>query len=498
MTEISAIKEEYKKSLQMYLKTQKEGCLVQAFEIGKQGIRAGAGILDFVSIHSEAMLAILTEQSSRAESAGLEFFANSITPFEMTQKGYQEAIQSLKSEITRRKITEDALRMAHGELERKVQERTQDLLHANDLLTKEIAERCKAEEALREKTQYLEKLIEKANAPILVLDPSFRLIRVNHAAEQLSGRTATDLLGNSFENFVQPKCREHARSYLKKIIAGDLADTIEIPMLHPEGSHKTIIWSGAAIYGEDKSPIAVVFQGTDITERNRAEEERLLANRKLDLMNNVAYQDIQNKVTALRGYSELARNAETETERRSFLEKEEALLGSIHTVINKTKDYQKMGTNHPRWIELEPLIRHQASLISGIGGISVEVDLHGLECYADPEIDQVFSRLIDNSIRHGKTVTRISVSCLKTPRNAVIIYEDNGVGIPPGEKAGIFNRVVSGNGKFGLFFVREFLELSGMKIAETGIESKGARFEISVPKGKYRVGHAAPREGESR
>ena len=35
----------------------------------------------------------------------------------------------------------------------------------------------------------------------------------------------------------------------------------------------------------------------------------------------------------------------------------------------------------------------------------------------------------------------------------------------------------------GLFFVKECLLLSGMAIAETSEPGKGARFEITVPKG---------------
>jgi signal transduction histidine kinase len=60
------------------------------------------------------------------------------------------------------------------------------------------------------------------------------------------------------------------------------------------------------------------------------------------------------------------------------------------------------------------------------------------------------------------------------------------MGIPAGEKSRLFDRVVGGSGKFGLFFVREFLTLSGMTIEETGTPGRGARFEITVPAGMYR------------
>jgi len=46
--------------------------------------------------------------------------------------------------------------------------------------------------------------------------------------------------------------------------------------------------------------------------------------------------------------------------------------------------------------------------------------------------------------------------------------------------------MVGTNIRFGLFFVRECLTLSGMTITETGSPGSGARFQIAVPKWIYR------------
>jgi hypothetical protein len=38
-----------------------------------------------------------------------------------------------------------------------------------------------------------------------------------------------------------------------------------------------------------------------------------------------------------------------------------------------------------------------------------------------------------------------------------------------------------------LIFVREFLDISGITIRETGEPGKGARFEMTMPKGAWRI-----------
>jgi CheY-like chemotaxis protein len=224
----------------------------------------------------------------------------------------------------------------------------------------------------------------------------------------------------------------------------------------------------------------------EIAGHQEAEERILLANRKLTLMTEVTNQDIQNKITALRGYNALCRAPKSEGDRIAFLDKQTEILESIQNLIKKTQDYQQMGLGQSRWIGVDDIIRMQMSLQSQKHTIALSCDLHGLEIYADPLIGRVFFSLIHNAIRHGRTVTGITVSCHEEREGLIIVFEDDGAGIPAEMKPHIFERIVGGEGKFGLFFVREFLSLSGMSIREMGTPGRGARFEIFVPAGAYR------------
>jgi signal transduction histidine kinase len=50
----------------------------------------------------------------------------------------------------------------------------------------------------------------------------------------------------------------------------------------------------------------------------------------------------------------------------------------------------------------------------------------------------------------------------------------------------IFERGYGKNTGLGLFLSREILAITGITITENGVPGKGARFEITVPKGAYR------------
>jgi K+-sensing histidine kinase KdpD len=95
---------------------------------------------------------------------------------------------------------------------------------------------------------------------------------------------------------------------------------------------------------------------------------------------------------------------------------------------------------------------------------------------------------MDNAIRHGDHVSRISFSYLLDAASMILVCEDNGAGIPEGDKQSIFTKGFGRDSGLGLFLIREILSITGISIRESGDYGKGARFEITVPQGQYRIG----------
>jgi signal transduction histidine kinase len=224
----------------------------------------------------------------------------------------------------------------------------------------------------------------------------------------------------------------------------------------------------------------------DITDHERAQEALTMANRKLNLLNNVTRHDILNQLTALTGYLELSRQEATTPAMISYIQKEERAAMAIKRQILFTRDYQNIGVNLPRWHN----IGETASLAIATldpAKVKVTIDLPHLEIYADPLLEKVFYNLVDNSIRHGEHVTTVSIRSAETPDGLDLIVEDDGVGIPETEKENIFIREYYKNTGFGMFLSREILSITDLTIRETGTPGRGARFIIHAPKGTYRM-----------
>ena len=145
------------------------------------------------------------------------------------------------------------------------------------------AARQQTEEALRESNAYLENLINYANVPIIVWDPHFRITRFNHAFEFLTGRREAEVIGQSLEILFPPALASLAMALIRKTMTGARWETVEIAILHRDGSARIVQWNSATLFAPDgQTPIATIAQGQDITARQQAEEslenrERIIA-----------------------------------------------------------------------------------------------------------------------------------------------------------------------------------------------------------------------------
>src|SRR5665648_719471 len=67
--------------------------------------------------------------------------------------------------------------------------------------------------------------------------------------------------------------KESSMELIRKTSSGQRWESVEIDILHLDGSIKTVLWNSATIFAPDtRTPIATIAQGQDITERKQAED----------------------------------------------------------------------------------------------------------------------------------------------------------------------------------------------------------------------------------
>ncbi len=117
-TTLRSLAQEYLKTLEGYLAGGGEPSLQQGYELGRRAINSGMGVLDLAHIHESTLKMVLLkacspEETTQTAKAAEAFFAESLAPFEMAQRGFKEA--------------NVALRQLNATLEERVIERTRQL-----------------------------------------------------------------------------------------------------------------------------------------------------------------------------------------------------------------------------------------------------------------------------------------------------------------------------------------------------------------------------------
>jgi PAS domain S-box-containing protein len=176
----------------------------------------------------------------------------------------------------------------------------------------DITERKKAEQALRETRDYLDNLLNYANAPIIVWGPDFGITQFNHAFERLTGRRASEVLGKNIDILFPEDKREQSMEYIRRTMSGERWETVEIPILHSNGTVRTLLWNSANLHDPGGRIIATIAQGQDITERKQAEEslqkytrELEIANKEMEAFNYSISHDLRQPLRTLQSFSQL-------------------------------------------------------------------------------------------------------------------------------------------------------------------------------------------------
>ena len=368
---------------------------------------------------------------------------------------------------------------------------------------RDITELIQAEQIIRDNESKIKATIDSSPIPKFVIDNNHRIILWNRALEQLSGISGEEVLGT---NQHWRAFYENERDCLADLLADGRIDAI--PELYsgrwaksrliPDAYEATdffphigengcwLYFTAAIIRDSEGNSIGVAETLEDITERVAAEEALSQTNKKLNLLSNITRHDILNQISVLLGAAGLLREgALSAGERVELLNKIDSSSGIIKRHIEFTREYQDIGINAPTWQKLGRIIHRTLDQFE-IQQIDIHIDIPEIEVYADPLFEKVFYNLIQNSLVHGENVSEIFINAIENPAGIVISVADNGIGISEEKKEAIFQRGFGSNTGFGLFLAREILDITGISIAERGHEGEGARFELSVPRTRYR------------
>ncbi|MEN6519461.1 MAG: AAA family ATPase [Methanospirillum sp.] len=369
-----------------------------------------------------------------------------------------------------------------------------------------FAERVRTQDALRETSEYLENLIDYANAPIIVWDTSFRITRFNRAFERLTGRRSGDVLGRSLECLFPEEGMEASLGYIGRTSSGEHWDAVEIPILRTDGSVSTVLWNSANIYNRDGTAVvATIAQGQDITDRKQAEldlheyAQRLKqSNEDLEYFAYISSHDLQEPLRAISGFAELL-------ERRYRGQLDEKADRYIDFITDGTRQMQQVIQDLLAYsrvqtkVQVFNLIDTDEALDRALANLQPVIREKGAVITRDPlprvfadgtQITQLFQNLVGNALKFQKpgAMPEIRITSVTEGDRQVFSVTDNGIGIDPRFADRIFKifQRLHAKGEYngtgiGLAICRRIVERHGGAIEVESEPGAGSTFSFSIP-----------------
>ncbi|HSD58061.1 MAG TPA: PAS domain S-box protein [Methanotrichaceae archaeon] len=421
-----------------------------------------------------------------------------------TDKSGNKFMVGIARDITDRKRMEDELRRAQGDLERRVQKRTAELEKANI--------------ALRNAKDSLDKIINSIGDPIFVKDRQHRVILVNDAACRLFCCSREDLEGlTAYELFPTKEMADISWEKDEEVFLTGVENVNEETNTYAPGDTRTVLVK-KTLYTDNAGNKFLVGVTRDITDRKQAENELKEAKEaaeaavrsKSEFLANMSH-EIRTPLNAVVGLTGLLLSADLTPEQRDYVETVRSSGNSLLSVINDILDFSKIEGGK---MELE----NQPFDLRGC--IEVALDLVEanaaekgltLSYFLDDQVPatimgditrlrQVLANLLSNAVKFtGRGTVEISVTGQPVAEPVAedqfeihFAIKDTGIGIPEDKLGRLFQsfsqidssttRKYGGTG-LGLAISKRLVEMMGGRIWVESCLGKGSTFHFTIMTG---------------
>jgi PAS domain S-box-containing protein len=323
-----------------------------------------------------------------------------------------------------------------------------------------------------------ERTLDALDDLLYVFDEDGTLEYWNDSLRSVTGYSDAKLSSMTPAEFVREADRDRMADYVETVEATGEA-RVEAELLTADGETIPYEFISKRVTAEDGTVLGRIGLGRNISERKRYEQEIERHNERLEHFAEVLSHDLRNPLSVATGRLELL----YETGDRDHYETASRALNRMESMIRDVLTMAQSGEDiaieEYEAVELEAvaerawsLLQHDGASLDVLDSITVEADASRLQ--------QVLENLFRNTVEHGSDDVAVRLGVLSDSSGFYV--EDDGPGIPPDERDGIFepghSTKTDGTG-FGLASVEQIADAHGWTVAITESEEGGARFEIA-------------------
>ena len=427
------------------------------------------------------------DEGWRVRKDGSRFWAEVVIAPVRDAAGNLLGFAKVTRDLTERKQQEEEMTTAEERLEALVEERTAELVKANERLQAEILLPHRLDQLV-----LLQLVLDRSPIACVMNDTDFRITYWNPAAEQIFGFSKEEALGKlPYETFVPHTARAYVESVRERTAGGDTGANGASECVTKDGRAIFCEWYNTPLKDSAGTFIGYLSMLQDVTERKRSEEQfrasseqlRALAARlqsaREDERTYVAreiHDELGQTCTALKMdlvllVQQLPKNRRRAHERAQSMVK--LIDDMIHT-LRRIASELRPGTLDD--LGLLAAIEWQAQEFEGRSGVKCHLALPQAEIALDSDrstaIFRIFQETLTNVARHANA-TRVNVRLVGDAESLTLEVTDNGKGIDETR--------ASAHNSLGLLGMRERALLLGGEFNVAGVSGQGTTVTLRVP-----------------
>ena len=379
-------------------------------------------------------------------------------------------------------------------------------------IRREMRDRRRAQEDLERQTEELRAnetrfraVVDTATDGIIVVDERGVVDRFNRAAERLFGYEAAEVIGRNVSMLMPSPDRDQHDGYLARYLGGGTPRIIgigrEVTARRKDGTTFTMDLGVSEMQVAGRRMFTGIVR--DITERKRAEEQRLLLIQELqsanDELQSFAYVVSHDLKAPLRAIGSLADWIDADYRERLDVDGREHLrllrsrVRRMDALIDGILEYSRVGRVKETLatVSTERIVKETIDLLAPPPHIRVTIEGSLPTVRAEPtRVRQVFQNLLSNAIKYmDKPEGFIRVAARPLDGMWEFSVADNGPGIDARHHARIFqlfqtlaprDRLESTG--VGLTLVKKIVELYGGRVWLESVSGQGSAFHFTLPR----------------
>jgi len=340
-------------------------------------------------------------------------------------------------DITARKEAEIALYASYEKLEKRVQERTQELAQANEALEAEISERKQIEEALRQSEMKYRQLVEYAPAGIFEIDFLNQIfISVNDVMCEYMGYSREEFLSLNPFDILTAESNQRFAERLQKILRGEQPpETVEYKIRGKNEREFWVLLNTRLTYtnGNPSGATIVVY---DISERKQAEEQVKASLKEKEVMLQEIHHRVKNNLQVISSLLSLqSDHIKDHQVLTSFQDSQDRIrsMALIHEMLYHSENLAQIDFAE----YIQDLTTHLfRSHNAAARGITLKTRTENIFLNVDRAVPcgLILNELVSNALKHAFLNGQSGNICIKLqadgPYQARLTVSDDGVGFP--------------------------------------------------------------------